>query len=458
MNAGRAATAALLLLALPATALAQSQACPSSPPAYRFLRFDEDHAYLRREACRVDFWDRSKLFALDDEAGQYVTVGGDARVRVETGRNLRYAPTPSDPSGDIVQRYHLHADARLGGDVRLFGEVKSNQVAGRRPGPIGTDVDRFDVHQAFVEVGGVVRAGRQEFMYGSGRRLFPRNGPNVRGSFDALRVMGRMGGWRIDGLIFQNVAIDPGKLDDTSQHDQRFWGLYATGPFSRPVNLDLYYLGADRDPARFAQGVAHEKRRTLGMRWFGAANGWDFDVEPAVQWGRFGPADIRAWSVAGEVGYILDAPRKPRAYVRVTGASGDRDPRAPDLQTFNSLFPRGGAAGEAWNFSAANLLHLRLALELTIAPRLTAAVGLDHIRRLSARDSVYGASGLPVAPAGSTDARVVGTDADVLLTWRASRQLLLALGAGYFRNGPYTRATTVAANQWFVFPYLIFQF
>src|SRR6187402_3816602 len=117
--------------------------------------------------------------------------------------------------------------------MRLFAELKANHQQGREPGPLGVDADQLDVHQAFVDFGtessSQLRLGRQELLYGSGRRIFPRNGPNVRGNFDALRWTGAVGDWRTDAFVFHPVAVDPGRFDDNSINEQTYLGVYAAG-------------------------------------------------------------------------------------------------------------------------------------------------------------------------------------------------------------------------------------
>ena len=460
-RAGLVQVAVLLFGGSAATAFPQAFGCPEIAPPYKFLRFDEDYGYLRDPRCRLDFWDGVKVVPALTEGDRQVSLGGSVRIRLEEGRNIRYTTSVVEPRSDVVQRYHAHADARFGREVRAFVEIKSNQVAGREPGPIVTDVDRLDVHQAFMDVG-PLRIGRQELVYGAARRIFPRNGPNVRGNFDAVRAIGSVGKWSVDGLLFQNVAIDPGYFDDTSQHDQRFWGVYASGPLAGVLRADAYYIGADRDPARFAQGLARELRSTFGVRLFGRQDGWDFDFEPALQAGRFGPGSISAWALQGEIGYRwLQATYRPRVSFRFTAGSGDRDPSNPRLETFNSLFPRGGSTGELFNFSPANLRHVRMGLDWAASPRVAATVGIDGFWRTSLSDAVYGPGGnlQPAAPPpASNRERAVGADLDGVVTWRVTRQLSLSVQAGYFRNGPYTRSLGLGTRQWAVFPYAIFEF
>ncbi len=439
---------------------ADAPPCPASPPPYRFLRFDESYAYLQRPECRTEAWDALK----EREIGAArFTIGGDIRIRDEFGRNIRFQTSTPNPDNDIVQRYHLHAQLRLDPGLRLFGELKSNHVSGRDPGPIGTDVDRLDIHQAFVEMvepeRGRARMGRQEMAFGAFRRIFPRNGPNVRGSFDAIRVTTRPVGWTLDAFAFKPVAIVAGPFDDASINEQRYWGAYATAPAGFAAgSADFYYIGLARDSARFAQGVADELRHTIGARFFGRDGAWDHDIEPTLQWGHFGGGALRAWAIEGESGFTFrEAAYRPRVSLRYSAASGDGDPARASLETFNPMLPRGGALGEVWNFSAANLLHLRLALDLQLSAGLAAQVSADGTWRKSLRDGVYGSGGNILVPAGTSRARAVGTDVDATVNWRATRQLLLSVSAGYFRNGAFSRDAGLK-HQWLVFPFLAFQF
>jgi hypothetical protein len=65
--------------------------------------------------------------------------------------------------------------------------------------------------------------------------------------------------------------------------------------------------------------------------------GWDFDYEGLWQFGTFGSADIRAWTVASETGYRFpNVPLKPRFSLKADVSSGD-DPRTNTLGTFNPL-------------------------------------------------------------------------------------------------------------------------
>ena len=439
--------------------------CAAPPPSYRFLRFAEDWQALRDPACRSDPWDALKYLALGTSDAPALTLGGDARLVLINARYLSFGNEGGDNHDVLLQRYHAHASLRVSGELRLFAELKSNHQNGREPGPIGTDVDRLDVHQAFVDLGAesatLLRVGRQELAYGSGRRIFPRNGPNVRGNFDAVRGITRIGDWRADAFVFRPVAIDPGHFDDPMIRDQTFWGVYATGPqrWIPPALLDLYYIGAKRDAGRFQQGAAREHRHTLGARLFGRIEAWDHDHEASLQWGRFGAASIRAWAIASETGYTWrGAARRPRASLRVSVASGDRDPADRDLQTFNSLFPRGGAVDEGFNVSAANITHLRAALTFDVAPAAQATLAANSTWRTSRRDGVYGPGGGLIRGAAGSAARHVGDSVNLYLLWTIDRHASLDLGVGYFRSGRFVAETGARRNMAYLTPTFYYRF
>jgi len=179
----------------------------------------------------------------------------------------------------------VHADAHFGDYFRIFTQFKSGLEDGRNGGPRPTDRDDFDLNQAFFDVrvplmelnSLTFRAGRQELAYGSSRLISAREAPNVRLSFDGVKAILKFGDWRVDAFAVKPVRTKTDVLDDDPDPNQKFWGLYAVTPVSwlPGGNVDLYYLGLDRDNAHFDQGSAHEIRHSVGMRVWGKKAGWD---------------------------------------------------------------------------------------------------------------------------------------------------------------------------------------
>lgn len=439
-----------------AAATAWAAPCPSGLP-YRFLRYDEDFGYLRDPACRTDPWDAVKFIALDAGGGRFLTLGGDVRVRVGWSRNALLGDDLGDNDHVVPQRYHVHASLRAAGWLRVFGELKFNDVSGREPGPAPVDVDRGDVHQLFVDVqpaaGATFRVGRQELLYGSGRRIFPANGPNVRGTFDAVRVVTSAGSWRADGFVFRPVEMtDKGAFDDSSIETQTFGGIYAVAtPASiKPFALDLYWIAGRRERVRFDQGLGTDYRHSLGARIAGVRAPWDIDVEATWQVGRFGAGDIRAWAVTADGGHGFAGALPVRAALRLSAASGDRDRSDPDLQTFHWLFPKGNTLDNNFAIATANQLFARVALEVGVAPNVRVSVDAAWMGRSSLSDTAYRPNGTALRPAGPSRAREVGKDAGVVVQWQADRHALLFFQAAvldpgaFLRDGGFTKRMKVA--------------
>jgi alginate export protein len=194
-----------------------------------------------------------------------------------------------------------------------------------------------------------LRAGRQEMAYGSARLIDVRQGPNVRRSFDAARMLLHAGGWQVDGFAARPVLNGGGVFDSRRDPNQALWSVYGSGKPSglRGAALDLYYLGFQDDQGDYVQGTASETRHSVGGRLWGKAGGWDYNFESLFQWGHFGSAEIRAWTAASDTGHTWnDAPLQPRLGLRANVASGDDDPNDDVLETFNPLYPRGNYFNE----------------------------------------------------------------------------------------------------------------
>ncbi len=177
---------------------AWAQAGPVTPkPLYPIPRFNEDWSHLRDAATRDDAWDTVKFMPLSQEGRVFLSLGGEARETYERFGNQNWGLSTPDPEGYWLQRGLFHADLHMGSRVRVWGELSSSLEAWRVGGPRPVvDEDKAAVHQAFVDVTAhgasknlvLVRAGRQELAFGSGRMVALREGTNVPQSFDGLRT------------------------------------------------------------------------------------------------------------------------------------------------------------------------------------------------------------------------------------------------------------------------------
>lgn len=450
--AGAAASAAIALASLLMTSPAAS--VQETRPVFSKLRYDEDWSFLRDPALRTEPLDDLKFITLNADASRYLSLGGEARWHYDYTGDPAWGDDPQDPDGVFLQRYLLHGDLHLGQRLRLFGQLYSALESGRAGATTPIDENRLDLQQMFADIAlgdeagfaPVLRAGRQEMAYGSSRLIDVREGPNVRRSFEGVRLLAHAGDWRVDAIATRPVRVEVGSFDDEIDNDQALWGVYAVHPAPALLPfgsaLDVYYLGYRRQSARFDQGTADELRHTVGARLWGENQGWDWNWEFIAQGGRFGDGNIAAWSLATDTGHTWAHERgRPRLGLSANVASGDKDPDDGDLQSFNALFPRGNYFSELALLGPRNFFNLHPSFGFQPTGYLTVTADIDFFWRLETEDGVYAPGGGLLRGALGSDARFVGTEVSLNVTWEVSSRLALTAIYSHFQPGSFIRET-----------------
>jgi hypothetical protein len=448
---------------------ASSHAQAADAPAFKLIRYDENYAYLRDPSQRSDYLDAIKFIPLTTNGDWYLTLGGEIRERYEYYHNSLWGRGPQDDGGYLLQRYMVHADAHFGEYLRIFAQFNSGMEDGRNGGPRPTDEDDFDLHQAFFDVrfpwsdadSLTLRLGRQELAYGSSRLVSVREEPNVRRTFDGAKIILKLADWQVDAFAVKPVRTKAGVLDDDPDPAQDFWGVYAVTPVSwlPGGNVDLYYLGLDRDNASFDQGSAREQRHSVGTRIWGREAGWDYNFEFVYQFGSFGNGDIRAWTAASDTGFTFqNAPLKPRLGLRADITSGDENPNDSDLQTFNPLFPRGSYFGEPALIGPANHIDVHPQLDLALHKNVTLTLDWDCFWRENTHDGIYGPAVNLIQSGKTSDARYLGNQAEALLVWRIDRHFTVSADYAHFFAGDFLNETTPGKDVDYVSTWLTYKF
>ena len=456
MRIGSAGGAAAFLLGM-ASACAQSDKTVAPLRSYDLLRENEDWSFLKDPAARQDFWDRIKYIPLSAN-GWYLTIGGEIREALEQVGNDNWGKQPY-MNTFFLERYMLHTDWRLGRHFRVFVQLKSGLESYRQGGPRPIDEKKLDLEAAYLEVGNsdkknwiVLRVGRQELNYGSGRLVSIREGPNVRQSFDGFKIRSKAGPWNVDAFAVRPDLDEIGFFNNTPDHRTGFWGAYATRPWRAGVSFDAYYLGEDRKDAAYQRGTAAELRHSVGARlWRPVATrepGWDFDDEGVWQFGTFGSDEIRAWTVASDTGYSLpNLPLKPRFSMKADVSSGD-DPRSQTLGTFYPVFPIGNYFGVLADTGPGPVnfidVHPRVQFQLPRGISLSADLVVQWRENLN--DGVYAVPGFLLVAAGDSRARFVGYRPGVEARWQIDRHAYLQADYGIFYAGQFLKEASPGRN------------
>ena len=395
------------------------------------IRYEINPADLHAEECEtLNPLSHLPLSRFDG----HVRLGGEIRQRYEYTHNPGFGAEPQDAHGVWLQRYALHSDLQWGSHLRAFVELHSALESGRASGPSPVDEDELEFQNAFLEgrfsfgrdMDLHVRAGRQEIQLGSARLVSVRDGPNVRRTFDGFGISARTRAWTIDALAMRPRHDREGAFDDSTHESQLLWGVYATrAPIAaRALGLDAYYLVRENDEATFAQGAGAERRQTLGVRLFGAKDGWHWNLESIFQYGRFDGRRLSAWSIASVTGYTWsELTWQPSVQLSTNIASGDRDGRDRKLGTFHPLYPRGNYFSQDAILGPQNFYNAHLFLTLNPCRICSLTIDYDAFWRLSTDDGVYGSNGSLLRSADGSKERWVATALSLAAEWNVNRHL-----------------------------------
>jgi hypothetical protein len=372
-------------------------------------------------------------------------LSAEARERLESSHDPVFGLAPEGDDDYLLHRFLLAGDLRNGEGFRALVQVISGSTSGFDGQPPPTQDDSVDLMQGFIEQSLragegdlLIRAGRQELSLGSSRLISIRESPNIRRAFDGVRASWTLqSGTRVDAFAMRPVSPERGGFDDRSTSAQTFWGLYGTAdvPGVEGLRADLYYLGLRREDAVFTQGRATELRHSVGLRLFGERDRADWNVEGVWQWGSFGDASIRAWTVSADLGYRwAELPLRPRFGIKMDAISGDSNPADGRLETFNPLFPKLPYFSEANVATPANLLDVQPSLTVDVAPKATLSVSWNALWKQERADAFYAPPLSPVAGTAHSQGRAIGTQTSLNLDWQLSKRV--GLGAAYVHFDP----------------------
>lgn len=425
----RATPCALSLLATCALApVAHAQDAAARPVVFAPLPYDDDFSYLADPALRTTPWARLKYIPVGGQA--YLTLGGEARLRTETREHLNFGRGVEDDGFDFQHRLRLWGDLNLTPNLRVYGEVQATGTNGDNV-PTRNPVDHNDIegHQLFVEYAGdygddgrfFVRGGRQEIALGKGRLMDPRNGPNTRRAYDALRFQTTRGDWRLGLIGGQTVRDLNGAWANESNSDFNFLTAHAARKMDGALGqgeIEFVYIHTDQEAARVSDFIG--ERDTYSLRVAAKKGALTYDVEAMLQDGETAAGqDVEAWFVGFEGGYQLPGAWKPRIGARVDAGSGDDDASDDKAQGFDALWGRGQSFTTEFGYT--NMVQAGLNLNLNPIPQLNANLGVTALRRLSRDDGVYSLAPALIRGADEGRSRDVGlrTTARVDYDWNS---------------------------------------
>ncbi|RYD62639.1 MAG: hypothetical protein EOP83_14080 [Verrucomicrobiaceae bacterium] len=346
-------------------------------------------------------------------------LGGEIRTDLETFQNRNW--DPADDDGYYLHRIWLQTRWELSEQMTLHIDP-IHALSWEKNDVSPVDEDRLAFQGLNLQYENAVHRftlGRQAVQFGSQRLVSAREGPNVPRAFDGIRHRFSGDQFVMDSFYLREVRAQRYEFDNPVFEDEaQLWGIYASIRLPEGT-LEPYYLGTEQK----------DDRHTFGLRYAGERGALDWDLEGIGQIGN----DIRAWSVARDIGYTFDdIPMTPRLGVKASISSGDQDDTARN-ETFSPLFPKGDYFSESATIGPSNHIELHPTLKLNIAESTTVFVQYAALWRQSSGDDIYDVSGTVIREAGADDGRFIGQEISLTLAHEINDRLDIEVAASYFK-------------------------
>jgi hypothetical protein len=358
----------LIAVLVPAKAIAQN---------FMLLRSEENYSHLS-DSSR-NFYNRLKYSHISASRALSSSFGGEIRYDLALKVDENWLANQGF-NHSFLQRYSLHAGVQSDDTLRFFVQINSSLESGSRYAVPTSDEDKLNVQNFFLDYNFssrpgsqlLLRVGRQELNYGSGRLVSVRDGNNSRQYFTGLKLSYIKPHLRVDAFILATSRIKPGLFDNETKIQGNFWGAYSELSFVDTGNFDIYYLGIMREQARFEAGAGRELRHTVAVRYWKDDESFKYNLETAYQFGKFSQGNIRAWTMAIELGYTFSQVLfKPSFALRNDYVSGDHNISDNELNSFNPLYPKGGYFGFNPLIGPSNLIDIHPYATLHLTDKLS---------------------------------------------------------------------------------------
>jgi len=338
------------------------------------------------------------------------------------------------------------------------------------------DENRWDFLQYYVDVklmelgDGEVhgRYGRQTLLYGDQHVISPLGWANTYRNFEGFKAYYTGDEWKVDAFAVQPVNdaaqgnFPPQQVNTFDQADQSEWvsGIYATYSGLEHGQLDLYWIwDIENEPNPERQTG---NRHTFGARYYGQKEitgcgdtperTWKYDVQGAMQFGEDdfvsggNDLDVYAGFFNAQLGHTWNnVSMKPTVFALYYLGSGDQDPNDGRDTTYYSLYPLGHAYwGILDNFGGQNLVDYSVGSTISPTEKLTLLSQWHWFDKHRSEDFIYNIAGAPLGPgaAGTQDSHI-GTELDLVATYKVNKNLTVQTGYSWFWYGNAVQETAL---------------
>jgi hypothetical protein len=402
------------------------------------------------------------LKAMPLGGGASLTLSGEARLFHISHDNAQL--TPGNDFNQDLLRGMLGADLRVNPGLRLYGEIGSGQVQGRRAAAPASLQNDASLQQLFADVRGQVgptlvgaMVGRQEFSDGPRQFLSAGDGANLRRTWNGVRLYAHGRRFRLGAFDLRATRLGRQGFDEEINRGERLQGINAgfilsPGPQGTNIYLDPFWYHSENPAFRSGGRVGLDNRDTYGARLWGRRRNLVFDWTLARQSGHYMNRAIDAWGLFAVQSLALsDQGWKPRLVSHVDIASGGGAFGTGTLKGFNQLYAASNYLGDGLFLSASNLLLI--APGIAVSPTATTSVSLEwgFARRLKEDDAAYAGQMRPHAGTQNVPGHEIGGLLRIASTWSVNANLTLYLNHEHLAAGDVLQRAGLSSGSFSYF-------
>jgi hypothetical protein len=411
---------------------------PEAGDGRLFSRWAEDWTGMRAAGNAPDL----KAMSLGGDAS--LTLSAEARLRFDSFDNARSAR--GNDYEQTLLRGVLGADLRFNPIVRIYGEIATGQVAGRREDAAANFQNHASLQQLFVDVrhhvGSAlvgVMLGRQEFADGPRQLVSLSDGPNIHRTWNGTRFYVHGARARVGAFELRVTRHERGAFDEGINDAERLQGLNASlivSPKGGPsIYLEPFWIHSEKPGFRVGNQTGLDVRNTVGARLWGRRGRFRFDWTVARQTGEFINRDIKAWGLFAVQSLTLyDRGWKPRLTSHVDIASGGTTDTGT-VKNFNQLYASSNYLGEGQFLSLSNLLLIAPGVAVSPTSKTNLAVEYGFARRLKERGAAYAGGMRTYERTQLVPGHEIGGLVRINGTWAASKHLSFAINYEHLDAG-----------------------
>ncbi len=382
------------------------------------------------------FYQKLKYLELSDKAS--LSFGGSYRFQAEGFINEQFN-SDIDEETDVwfLNRFMLHSHLKISDRFELFAELNSSLIQSKQ-NIVPVDKDELNVNQLFASYFFTdnfnLLVGRQNIRLGSGRLVDIREGPNVRLTFDMVKLQYHEHNTTITGFYSIPVQQEEGVFDnDFLNNSETLSALYWNENWSKQNQTDVYLLYKTEKEKTWNAGTADDERYSFGVRHFGTWKGIRFNNEFVYQFGTFGQQDISAWTASFNI-------EKDFSFgilgLKTEAISGDTN-SSNGLNTFDALYPRGAYFGRVARFGPSNLIDIHPYYDFRIGEF---NLELDYVAfwRFSIDDGLYNPALILQYPSTNSQ-RFIANQIGGILSYEINNFIALELESNIIFPGSFLK-------------------